>query len=315
MARPCFRLVATPLALLLAIALLPACSDDCDSPETIVGILTFPGDVELRSQADVDLLAGLVSIQGSLTIGGWSSDPIVDLRPLASLQKIEGSLRIEYARELVDLAGLERVNDITYLKVEGCNRLRSFRGLPTHQRYFFRADITDCDSLLSLQGFDANTPVSELSISGCPALTSLEALDGLVWLESLHLVENQSLVRLPDLGAESHLANLLITDCGGLTSLAGFSGPATLNRVTIADNDQLAALTGLEWTIRCEDLNITGNTLLSSLAGLDGLTEIGPWGLEIASNPVLDTCLAEEWAGELVVEGTVSISGNGKCKE
>ena len=81
---------------LLALLFFSACSDD---PCTIVpnsGHHTLPNcSIEVKTQEDLELLRGIVTIDGSLTIAGSAdSNAVFDLTPLESLEIVTGILKI-----------------------------------------------------------------------------------------------------------------------------------------------------------------------------------------------------------------------------
>ena len=81
---------------------------DTGSPDGADQIPVYVGDVELFTDADVALLEGYETIQGSLGV----FDGVTDLSALHALEEITGSLRIEDTTTLPSLAGLEGVGVI-----------------------------------------------------------------------------------------------------------------------------------------------------------------------------------------------------------
>ena len=79
----------------------------CDDNPVEPGITVIPGSLELRTQTDVDYVAGVVEIEGDLRISTQrGGDPIFDLSPLSSLVRIGEDLNISENNYLVDLRGL-----------------------------------------------------------------------------------------------------------------------------------------------------------------------------------------------------------------
>lgn len=117
------------LGALVLILLVAGCSDDDPvAPEPcqeFPGII--PGDAYLRSQADVDGLAGVTEIGRNLAISGAD---IHDLSPLENLAKLGGELRIDHnlmLKSLAPLAGL--VDTIPALRITDNDSLTSLTGL------------------------------------------------------------------------------------------------------------------------------------------------------------------------------------------
>jgi hypothetical protein len=73
----------------------------------------IPGDVLATEQAHVDALAGVVNIDGSLTITG----AVESLAPLAALTSLTGSLEINANAALTSLRGLAAVNAVESVSI------------------------------------------------------------------------------------------------------------------------------------------------------------------------------------------------------
>lgn len=225
------------------------------------------GDVTLGSQAEVDMLAGVVRIDGSLVVREISPGAVQTLEPLSCLAEITDGLAVVGNRDLTDLKGLEGLAGVTALG-SCCN---------------WGITLEDNASLLEISALAGvrQSLTGVLRIAGNGALSSLGGLSGIDYVD----------------GHIEVVGNAALPDLEGLEGLerAGSS-------LYIGDNAQLVSVDGLE---NLQDvsysLDVSGNPSLADLDGFAGLTLVGG-GVFIYENASLPTCAAES----LVIQvGTV----------
>lgn len=300
---PCFGQL-----LICLIVIVPARAQTCN-------------DVELRSQAEVDAFD--CTWVGNLTIGApGNEDNISDLSPLAGLTTVVKYLRIRNNDSLTSLeglgalqsvgeasqgtGGLEIVNNLALITLEGFNSLNSVYGLR----------IDGNESLTSLEGLESLSFIPQyggISIVSNPSLVALSGLDSLTYSFNLHIENNDALESLAGLeelttvggsveqgggltisgnaalvsleGIENltaigggNFGGLVLSENDALLSLAALGGLDYIGgNLVIDNNDALASLTGLEGVESLGgDLRVENNDVLKSLAGLEGIVSVGP---------------------------------------
>jgi hypothetical protein len=288
--------------LMPACALLAACSgnvvimgenadgeDDSFVPpphSRCVGDRTLAGDVEIRTQVDLDVLEGCTSIDGHLVVQPLF-DP--DLRPLHRLRVVRGELGLggstvgafqtqtaedsALARDtaaagfLHSLAGLERLEAVGSLSLVG----------------------VAAGSLEPLAQLRQLTDFGLLAISRCDALVDLAPLAQLSGIQRLSLVES-NLESLDGLQIRDRLVSLSLSgerlsNIGALSRLRSVSDDISIDQTALRD---LAPLAQLEAT---GGLYISNNPLLETLHGLEALGSVQDY-LVVSNNAALQDAAA-----------------------
>lgn len=265
------------------------------------------GDITATTQASIDDLAGCDTIHGFLTIE--FSTATLDLRPLAGLRVVEGTLRVSPAyaydspferlpirlQSLRGLEGLRSVESLVLVAVE--SGLRPLSQLSGDVAELVLEDVSGAPDLTALGGLRVTSEFSlndmpelerlgrvrvapqleALSIWATPQLTSLAGLEGLVELGSLDLLDLASLreLALPD--SLVSLPYVGIVGAGQLTTLAELARFSDLRWLTVGDGP-LADLGGngasggsLE-TLRV--LSCPALTEIDPVGGVSALTEV-----------------------------------------
>lgn len=289
------------------------------------GIPVHVGDVELRTDAEVALLEGIETIQGSVAL----HDGVTDLSPLAQLTTVTGSLRVEDTTTLADLSGLSALTSIggtlgvrgsTLPSLAGLDHLTSVAGLQLEQTATLddlsalaRIDALSGNlvlvdtTLASLHGLERLTEVGGyLNIQRAPALTSLAGLSGLRTVgKTLFVVDCDALPHLDDLEAlESVGESLSITDLPLLTTLQ-LPVRAVADAVQVARNPQLTTVSLPSLTTTGE-LELHGNARLTELTAPQ-LVEVAGW-LQVDDNDAL--VRLGTLPALATVDGRVSITRN-----
>lgn len=252
---------------------------------------TYSGDITLKYQQEVDDFGadGYTEIDGRLRILTSFNDtvnPIIDLSPLSTLQKVEEIFII------------------------GCYALPSLSGLEGLTTVDKNVRITNLDSIIDLSGLEGLTNIGErLVINGNKKLSSinlnnlsllgtgikiasnenLESLDGLTSLTSLgsiHIGYNPSLTSIEQLEIISGHVNFIRIDSNlNLPSLSGLENITSVGELIIDDNNSIINLNGLGSLLNVFKLKINNNALLTTLDGLINLIDFSI--INITGNPVL----------------------------
>lgn len=279
-----------------------------------------PGDVLLAKQAEVEALAGVCEIEGSLTI----VNDVTSLAPLFALQRIGGTLEIGNPEGfdppgLTTLAGLESLaevgGDVRIYSLGGLVDLDPLAGLVA-------AGGLGIGGLPQLQSIAALAGLTELpgglSVSECPALPDLVGLDhvtsvGSLWLSELGVTDFGALQGLvtvakpddavswvvirgnPNIHSLAGLDNVAwhanldveIYDNPVLTDIGALAGATELHNLGLITNTSLADLSGVEaLAVVHEELELVANNSLTSLAAFASLESVGRLTIEHTQQPL-----------------------------
>ena len=157
------------------------------------------------------------------------------------------------------------------------------------------ADITNLDSLYSIEIIQGNFSVFSSSLTNFQGLNNLDSIAGEIRIQGGQtLVDFEGLESLKSIGSGSSyhtISNSSITDFTGLDSLVELAGS-----LDILYCGNLTSLSGLEGLTSLSELTIDGCSL-TSLEGLDNVSTIGNLSLRFLSNLTnlnglenLDTC-------------------------
>lgn len=268
------------------------------SPELTVG-----GKVLVSSQAALEMLRGVVCIDGDVSISGLD---LSSLTPLRTLRWVGGQFSIVQAPGLTSLAGVEALE-----YVEGSFELNALRGAE-FAAGFDKLSVVEGNLTLGgwsvlqrLSGFAALTRVGgELKIEQ-PSLEqldsafgALESVAGRLYVSSAKLTTLDAFHALRSIGADLELPAALqaLRGFGRLESLRGklklpaallrfdaFAALQTIGELEIG-SPQLSVLDGFRALRRASTLTLTG-PLLARVQAFDALEEVTL--LRLASLPVL----------------------------
>jgi len=177
-------------------------------------------------------------------------------------------------KELEDLLGLEDIEHVSFLDVDGV-ALRSLEGL-SGLRTANRIIIDGAQGLETLRGLDGLEQVRDFFQI---RRTGLGNLDGLGSLRHAHLrlTENRLLTSLAGLGTEfNHLDNQLSVHESPIRTLTDLRQLHAIGQLSL-DGLRITSLDGLQ-SLRSvgQGVDIRFNEDLESLRGLDSLREV-PW--------------------------------------
>ena len=145
------------------------------SQEVFVTGTTRQGNVTVANQAELDALANVSTITGTLTV---NAQDILDLEPLNALREV-GSLYLNNNPNLMsaeDLENLERVG--FFINISQNNALENLPAFAKLERVVL-IDINGNASLTSIDGFKQVTNTDTIYINYNPKLTSISGFDKL----------------------------------------------------------------------------------------------------------------------------------------
>jgi hypothetical protein len=258
-------------------------SDVACNPLTILA-----GSLNLTTQEEVDLLAGVFWIAGDLTLVGD-----LDLSALSSIQRIDGHLAIEQNSTFSDLdflSGLVSLKgSLTLTDADALTNVDALSGLDALPG---RLELRSNDALANVDGLAGITSISgTLELTSNPALTNIDGLSGLASVGGFLLVnDNDALTNVAGLNALASVAGFLgITDNDALVDLDGLGSLTSLTgNLAVSSNDALTSIDGLSGVTSAGTLSFEGNASLTNLAGLGALEEVVTFFLFDTALPNLD---------------------------
>lgn len=192
---------------------------------------TYDGDVVLLTQEDVNDFGifDYAIINGDLDIGSnSSSDNILDLAPLESLEMINGRFTIINNTALSSLNGLHNLETLHSLAILNNDQLTSLSGLDNLTAITAFTHISSNDGLISLEGLENLTSIDHFLLTSNSALTSLSALESLTEVHLLLVDHNDSLINFEGLEQVTSIAVLAIIENNSLESLNGLQNITSL---------------------------------------------------------------------------------------
>jgi beta-lactamase regulating signal transducer with metallopeptidase domain len=254
------------------------------------------GDISVASQADVDALAGIGFIGGSLTV---ASSEDLNLAPLGDLREISGTLN------LWENPNLTRIDGFGCLQTVGGD-------LVFGDRLFG----SDNDSLEQIAGFEGLTAIGgSIIVNRSTALTGLGGFGSLADIGGdLLIIQNPTLESVGEFAGLARVGGMVdITNNATLTSVGGFNALTTVGEdLQLGSNVALTQISGFD---RLETVGsffaIVFNTALTSIEGFSNLEAV-PEGFGIENgDPALtvDGFYELEWgsAGFWSVPATATI--------
>lgn len=241
------------------------CGDEVTRTQAVTIV---PTDLLVRSQEEMELLAGVVEVQGRLTIGPCYEDArIYDLGPLRDLETV-GELAILGCSDLQSLEGLSSLSSAGAVRLERLE-IQDLRGFRSLRNVFRSFDLHDCPNLHGLDGLDALERVGDrLWVSSCGKLVSLGGLSHLRSVGDLRIGFFPLLRSLEGLASLEVAEVIGIHNCGSLGSLAGAPMLANVGAFDLSDLPALTSLSGLESVTSPTGLFLRDVPILTSLAGL-----------------------------------------------
>ena len=257
----------------------------CSESTTVTGL------VRIKSQADVEDLAGCEEIDGDVHVETFAG---ADLSPLSALRSIDGTLEIGAYPELTE----ESYDDVELLEavreqvdaVIADGYLPSLHGLEGLARVtsleIYNVAAEDLSPLLGLRdlsGHESYLPVGYIGINGT-RIRDLQGLHNVQNITSLVLADNPDLESLSGIVLGETIVNLNLVDSPRLTSIEELeylvrAYTLILSNIGITDLESLKDLTNVEYTI-----DLTSNR---NLVNVDRLSTIASAALNINDNAVL----------------------------
>lgn len=217
---------------------------------------------------DLSMIANLTELNGSLTL---ASPALEDLSGF-SFRHISSSLLINGGcfASLEPLSCLESVN---YIKVNGSEKLTSFKGL--ENAVCNALDIVNFANVTSTEFLPIRDGLEHLSLSNLPKLETLENLSVLKTINSLNLILCEKVSNLDVLSGLTEVNRLSIVRMEGLKKLPDFKNlTAVSGQLTISMMRDLQDISGLSNIREVGSLQIDNLLTIPSLHGLEGLEKI-----------------------------------------
>jgi hypothetical protein len=256
----------------------------CSESTTVTGL------VRVKSQTDVEDLAGCEEIDGDVHIEVFAG---ADLSPLSALRSIDGTLEIgaypeiaegnyengelEALREQVDAV----IGDGYLPSLHGLENLTRVTSLDIHD--IAAQDLAPLLGLRELSGHETYLPVGYIGINGT-ALRNLHGLENVQNITNLVLADNPELESLSGVVLGEAMTQLNLVDSPRLDSLEELAPLALLytlilSNIGITDLESLTNLSTVEYTI---DLSQNRN-----LVNVDRISTISSASLTINDNAAL----------------------------
>ncbi len=294
------RGLSAPFAALIACGHEPIVEPLFSQSDPCVYATIEPDSFRVENQSELDALAGITEISGSLYVCYTDAE---NLTPLSSLQHVGGELVIGHNPRLTSLTGLEQLAEIGgglelrqndalttisalqvltttgYLRILGNDTLADV-SMPTLQTIRHDLTVERTSVLRDLSGLSAvitfGTPplFGDVHISSNTALESLAGLEGVSWLEELTLAGNPNLRSLQGLNG---LQEVEIWALFHVNPIESFAPLASLTRVGTIElvASRATSFAGLEGVTEVTGtLAVIANPLLQSLAGLNNVASI-----------------------------------------
>ncbi len=228
----------------------------------------------------------------SCGVGIINNASLENLNGLESLVLVEGAMNIDNNASLITLTGLESLN-----KVGNC--LHKF-GFITSKGI----QISNNESLSSLDGLVNLSDENSLTISGNNSLTNLSTLSYLTKIEDLTIDNNDNLNNLAAIENLDSITYFEITGNANLTSLSDLEGLSYLGQLRL-DSTYLTNLNGLEGLSNIGGMAFVENPLLSSLQAFNQIDSIGEGGLFLEGNLLIDSLF--DFNNLVSIKGSLSL--------
>ncbi|CAL1415010.1 unnamed protein product [Linum trigynum] len=192
-----------------------------------------------------------------------------EITGLGELRMLE-NFHLWNASHLIILDGLEHLELLKELRVNGCGVLRKLASLSNLSR-LRKLEIIDCPLLSEIHGLGELGGLSILWIRRCDQLCGAMGLDKLESLQELWITDCVAIKNLPDLSGLKHLSEWRIAGCNQLTGVTGLDKLESLRQLEITDCASINYLPDLSALEHLWALKITGCKQLTEVTGLDKL--------------------------------------------
>lgn len=282
------------------------------------------GDVLLQSRADIERLRDCTRINGNLTI---TTLTLEDLRGLESLTSIDKDLLIAPAPQttsdpaaridprystksaLLRLAGLDNLERVHSLNLQGLTQLTDVTGLARLRAIRGILRVRQCDSLRDLLGLRSLGAVAELTVENNARLQTLLGQTLTTFPSAIWLFDNPSLEHPTGLVGAQRVERLSLKALPALTQLTDLHGLTTALVATIDNCGSLKDLSGLEQLTTVSVFTLRDCAKLESLNGLTNLSKVDD-GFYLNDLPALQSLRGVDnlqRASRLDVSGTAAL--------
>jgi hypothetical protein len=272
---------------------------------------TVSGPVVIRTQDDLDALAGVCAVVG----GGLSinSPSLVSLAPLADLAHVEGNLSIFGNAALINIAGLNSLSEIHGdLTVSSNQALEHLDGFARLRRILGSISVANNDALVTLTGFgDLEEVGRQIRISRNPILNRVESFPNLRSVEHLFVDDNPALMHIEGFRNVPSLDILEVYDNASLMRISGFDTLVSISRLDVYNNPSLLDLVILDNVAAIDRVLISENTSLTSAGLFSGVERMSaPFSrIVIGGSPSITSF--ESFPNLVHLDGQVNLWGLG----
>lgn len=258
---------------------------------------------------------GCTVFEGNLLLYYDDNDPITSLASLDAIEAFPVQLAIINQRNLITLAGLEKVKQIGSFLFRDNASLESFAGLSSLEEVSSRLIISRQSQITDFTGLDRlKVAGREVEIAFNDRLESLKGLDSLEIVEDrMYIGNNRRLTTIDNLQSLSSVGDdLIIVSNDRLTAISGLERLRSAPSLTINGNPLLEVVTGFSNLEEIADIRISNNVSLTDISGLSRVDHTGVVHFDIWNNTALTTCNIDPVCRLLHEAGTeVFINNNG----
>jgi hypothetical protein len=290
--------------------------ENLEGLSSIVSVYSVPNanvenGIEINDNPNLTSLSGLSSISSFEGYVDVINNPLLEnLEGLGGLITSYNRVKIENNTGLTSLSGLN-IESICALIIKENPSLTNLAGLESLQTVE-SLSIDGNNNLESLSGLENLTYSTEfISIRNNPSLTSLIGISNIDTNDGVQIINNPLLENLEGLEKLTVVFDVYIEDNENLISFLGLHNLTNLyQNLSIKNNNSLVNLTGLESLQYVEDYtNIEENDALENLSGLDSF--VGGEFLEIRNNPNLSECSIDSVCASIINDTSyITISNN-----
>ena len=251
------------------------------------------GDFVIRTQSELNQLAGCEVIDGDLQISSFVNepDPVIDLSPLISLREVTSSLFIQntLVTSTEGLNNLEKTKRLIITDNSRLQQINALEHLETQLEVLVLITNPQLQSLASLSG--VRDSVQTIVITGNHSLKNIDGLEGITYVGGLDMIGNRNIENLNGFQNIKNIGrSLLLVDNNKLQNMSGFSSLESIVKdCIIVDHEELQNINGLGKLKSVGGAMVLfNNNKLTNINGLSGLESVE--SLQIRKNDILGDC-------------------------
>ena len=279
------------------------------------------GDFVIRTQDELNQLAGCEVIDGNLQISSFVNTPdaVFDLSPLINLREITGFLLIQsiLATSVEGLNNLEKVKRLIILENTNLQQIDALGKLEVQLDVLVIISNFQLKSLKPLAGI--RDSAETLIVTGNHTLKNIDGLEGITYAGNLDVIGNRNLENMNGFqNIKSIGRSLLLVDNNKLQNMSGLSNLESIAEdFIIADHEDLQNVNGLgKLKTVGRAMVLFNNDKLTNINGLNGLESVE--SLQIRKNDILNDCcgvynlVANNGADTLIINENPAFCSSGQ---